>query len=172
MLENPTPEQLRMVDGLVAEYVYGWSWFSACSQSFLIPPFAQESIRNLRVHWTPGLKSKSLSGELHDCKKSYSIEYSYPTEYGYLALPKYSTDAAACFTLICTLVDSNIPFCPTHNDLSRCQTHEADNTPVIYWYVGKCIARTLQLAICLHALDCFKVPLPEELAKSIFPRPT
>lgn len=148
-LKRPTPKRLRIIDGLIAEHVFGWKWFSSLGQSYLIPPWGQEEATNFKVHWTPGLKWRRIAEQkLRAAKKCYDIEHHY-SDYERWALPKYSVDPAMAFGLIEAL-------CKRYVTLNLMFT-KPYSPP---WQVHTAAASTLQLALCLYALDSLNIKLP------------
>lgn len=152
-----TKQRLRVIDGLIAEHLFGWKWFSSGGASFLIPPFGQEEAISFRVHWTPGLKSRtSYDDKLHTCKKCYDIERRYPQTYERWALPHYTTDPAAAFVVLIN--------CGRTEEVTFYQ--RLDEEYKNQWFAfnkGCCIhglAGTPTLAVCLFALNLKKVKLP------------
>ena len=95
-----TKQRLRVIDGLIAEHLFGWKWFSAMGVSYLIPPWGQEEATNFSVHWTPGLKWRRITEDkLRTAKKSYDIEHHY-SDYARWALPHYTTKLEDAFFVV------------------------------------------------------------------------
>lgn len=97
-----TKNRLRILDALVAEHIFGWKWFSALGDAFLIPPHGQEEARRFNVHWTEGLSENKWQGREQvprKCKKRYDIEMHY-REYARWEIPHYSTSKENTFDIL------------------------------------------------------------------------
>lgn len=148
-----TKQRLRILDALVAEHIFGWKWFSALGDAFLIPPHGQEECRRFSVHWTEGLREKSRA-----CKKRYDIEMHY-REYARWETPHYTSNKAAAFDILEHFGKSN--------PIAFWQSHEKETKG--YWLVYKQdygiygIGETLPLAAVLFALKLNHIELPWKL---------
>lgn len=97
-----TKNRLRILDALVAEHIFGWKWFSALGDAFLVPPHGQEEARRFHVHWTEGLRENKWRGREQvprKCKKRYDIEMHY-REYTRWEIPRYSTNKESAYTVL------------------------------------------------------------------------
>lgn len=149
VLKRSTPNRLRIIDGLIAEHLFGWKWFSALGAAYLIPPWGQEEATNFKVHWTPGLKWRRIAEDrLRAAKKCYDIEHHY-TAYERWSLPKFTTDPAMAFSVEEELCKRNVTL-----NLMFTKPYRPP------WQVHTAAANTLALAVCLYALDSLKIKLP------------
>lgn len=79
------------IDALVAEKVMGFTWWSACGKSYLIPPWV-EGFYGFR----DGKHYHFVAGKQHDAAP---IELSY-SDYQNLAIPPYSTSIFAAWAVV------------------------------------------------------------------------
>jgi hypothetical protein len=149
-----TQHRLRILDALVAEHIFGWKWFSAVGDAFLIPPSGHEYCRRFHVHWTEGLMEDMWRGKAQvprKCKKRYDIERTY-NNYSHWEIPHYST---------------------LREDGFLVAEHLGKTLRMEYWKEGSGVWRvfaqkagiyseadTLQAAFVLFALNLNKIELP------------
>lgn len=151
ILKHPTPQRLRIIDGLIAEHLFNWKWFCALGGAYLIPPFGYESIKSFSVHWTEGLVEDTCTGTEHivkRCEKRYDIDQHY-SNYKHMALPRYTTNKEAAFDVIQELA---------HRTVTLSLMYTKPYKPP--WQVHTAAANSLELAVCLYALDHLKIKLP------------
>jgi hypothetical protein len=148
ILHRPTPKKLRVIDGLIAEHLFGWKWFTAMGLAYLIPPWGQEECCQLTVHWTEGLKNDVSDSKRRQATKCYEVEAHYSGHDRWI-LPEFTRDPASAFQVIEELTKRHV----TTNLMFRKPYWPQ-------WVVNCASAQSLQLAVCLYALERLDVRLP------------
>lgn len=146
----------REFDGLVAEHIMGWAWYSAVSKSFLIPPSGQQYFDDFHVHWTKGKVSKhSYDDKTTKCKPHYNIELIY-SDHTHLALPHYFTDIKDSMLVIKRMgelgfkvIISQEAFTPKDKRKGQWRVYFLTDDEE-HW---KCHHENLSTAICTAALE-------------------
>lgn len=142
VLARPSFNRLRIIDGLIAEHLFGWQWWTIRNEAFLIPPRSMEIVERHPTFWERGIRDKRVL-------KRYDIELCYPDDYQYWGLPRYTIDRAANWNVIEGYAERF-----TSVNILDCK----NNKP--RWRVGSVGGQSLQIAVCLAALDKLEIKLP------------
>lgn len=137
----------RELDALIAERAMEWTWWSFANVSFLVPPYLA---KHFGEHPAIGWRKKRLP-------ETTELAAAFPTDYGHVRLPHYSTDIAAAMEVV-EKMRERFPRVQitTHENLEGAWYIEFDDVNDGTRPDSPCsnaICDTLPEAICLAALQ-------------------